>query len=169
MTSCSVSLVITIKPKNKYSTVPFVRHPISQKLLLCGTWGLSQDQKLCFFPEKSFIIKTDRSRGHVQKCLWVCLYINNFDISWPHFSHSVNFFSHSIYFFSYEYYRKHRTWCSWLWTSRWRRHPNGIIVWLVVQSNYRSSNKLLPVRTSFSIGYLLLFLGSVAVWEPWPP
>jgi len=38
MVSCSVSVFIIIKPKDKYSTVPLVQHPVRQKLLLCGTW-----------------------------------------------------------------------------------------------------------------------------------
>jgi len=117
MASCSVSLIIIIKPKDKYSTVPFVRHLISQKLFLCGTWELSQDQKFCFLPEKSLIIETDSSRGHVQTDLWVRMYISHCDISWPHFSHSISFGS-------YEYYRKHRIRWSWLnkqmkETSKW--------------------------------------------------
>jgi len=151
MASCSVSLFINIKPKDKYSTVPFVQHLISEKLLLCGTWELSQDQRFCFVPEKSFIIETDISGSYSKRPLsmYVCMYVNHCDISWPLFSRSINFYS-------YEYYRKHRIGWSWLWTSRWRRHPKGIVLWLVVQSNYRSSKKLLPVRTSFSISYLLL-------------
>jgi hypothetical protein len=30
----------------------------------------------------------------------------------------------------------------WPWTGRWRRYPNGTLLWLVVQPKYRSSKSL---------------------------
>ena len=36
----------------------------------------------------------------------------------------------------------------------WCRYSNGVLLWLVVQPNYRSSNKKLTVRTLVSIQYL---------------
>ena len=34
---------------------------------------------------------------------------------------------------------------SWPWTSSQRTYPHGILLWLVVQPKYRSSNKKLPI------------------------
>jgi hypothetical protein len=74
-----------------------------------------------------------------KKGLQECLYTNHCGISWPVVSYSINFFS-------YKDSRKHRQGPSWPWTSRCR-YPNGILLWLVVQPKYRSSNKKLLVRT----------------------
>jgi len=45
--------------------------------------------------------------------------------------------------------RKHwrGPWCP--WTSSWRRHPNRIFLWLVVQPKYRSSNRKLTIVVEF--------------------
>jgi hypothetical protein len=70
----------------------------------------------------------------------VCLYINHCGISWPLVSYCINFFS-------CEDSSKHKREPWWPWTSRWRRYPNRIPLWLVVQPKYRSSNRTVPVRT----------------------
>jgi hypothetical protein len=49
-------------------------------------------------------------------------------------------------FFIYEHFTKHRRGPWWPCASRWRRYANWILLWLVVQPKYRSSNKKLPVR-----------------------
>ena len=37
------------------------------------------------------------------------------------------------------------------WASRWRKYPNGILLWLIVQHKCRSSSKKLPAGTYISI------------------
>jgi hypothetical protein len=39
----------------------------------------------------------------------------------------------------------------WHWTNSWRRYPNGILLWLVLQPKYRISNKKLCARTLVSM------------------
>jgi len=48
--------------------------------------------------------------------------------------------------------RKHRNGLQWPWTSSRRRYPNGILLWLVMQWQYRSRNqKKLPVNLRYGV------------------
>jgi len=87
---------------------------------------------------KKRINETGRSQGCFQEVLR-CPHINCCGISWP-------FVSYSISFFSYIDSRKNRRGSSWPRASRSRRYPNEVLLWLVIQSKYRSSNTKLPVR-----------------------
>jgi len=142
-------LVVIIEPKDKYSTVPLVRRPISQKLLLCGTLRIvPRPEVLLFTRKKSFIIETDRSRGHVQTDLWVRMYISHCDISWTLFSYSINFYS-------YEYYRKHRRGWSWLnkqmkETSKW----NNSLISCTIQ--LQEHQQTITYKNFIQYSYLLL-------------
>jgi hypothetical protein len=95
---------------------------------------------LLFTREKTSSSEMGRSQGHILKGLQEYLYIYHCGISWPLRSHSINFLS-------FEDLKNHRRGPWWPWNSRWKRYANGILLWLVVEPEDRSSNKNLPVRT----------------------
>ena len=86
-------------------------------------WHLSRvvpRLEILFFPmKKKKISETGRSQGHVRKGLRECLYIDGCGNCWPPVSYTINIIS-------YEDPSRHRTW--WPSISRWRRHPNGILL-----------------------------------------
>jgi hypothetical protein len=106
MASCSVSLVITIKPKDKYATIPFVRHLISQKVVIMWHFRVvPRPEVMLFTRKKASLLKQTDLRVMFKKTFeYVC---TSFIVLFPERS-----FSHSINFFSYEYYRKHTIRCS---------------------------------------------------------
>jgi hypothetical protein len=105
-------------------------------------WGKQlQGQKFCLLPDKSVMKETRRSQEHVpQECLYTDL------VECPHpLSPAL-----PISLAMMTPYNTRGAW--WPWTSGWKRYSNGILLWLVVQPMYRSSNKKLPVRNYVSIG-----------------
>jgi len=92
-------------------------------------WRYFLDWKFWFCQKKRFVIETSISEGHISKGLQECMYIRHCGFS---------FLLHQLLLLW-------RPW--WPRTSRWRRYPNGIVPWLVIQPKYGSSNKQLLAIT----------------------
>lgn len=126
---CAVILSFFPLYTTYYGKMPLIQHHIIQRFWWFGSWEESSLRTRCFafYQQKFHHQWTDRSEGHVQKSFQECLYIKHSGICWLLVSYTISFFS---------------------W---WRRYRNGILLWLLVQSNYRNMKKTMYWRTLFSI------------------
>lgn len=101
----------------------------------------------CSLPEKkSCINQTSRSRQHVQKRL------PRVSVHQP-FWHLL-MLCLLLHQLKYKNTRKQRPWG--LWTSRWRRHPNRILLWWVMLPKYRSIKKKFTCKNLGQYRYRLI-------------
>jgi hypothetical protein len=114
--------------------------------------------EVLLFTRKTFINERGRSQEYVWKDLQECADINCC-ISWPLVSYSINFFSCEIPANTEEYPDD---------PEPADGDINRLLFWLVVQTKYRCSNKILPVTVRYclmnNLEYFIVYLVSGHLW-----
>jgi hypothetical protein len=159
---CHIQVFLTACKQHQdgtfWSCLQAVSKPVWHTPLLCVQWKTPDDGQWNCLKHAEF-----HSKNKFEKLVHLVGFIIG-NLAWC----TVTRMSKSIKFFSLDSWstsswsfsipcrsrwnsRKYRKGLWYPWTSSWRRYPNRIILFLIVQNKYWSRNKKLPVRTLRSL------------------